>query len=211
MKTTTKSMVTENDTQEYQLVLFHPESYPDPFENLEREAGRYGVTSMRVTTEFQPMMAIVDYIPVIIVGVTSGIAGGFLGEVGKDLNNALKKSLPGLWNRIYGPASEKISLFKVTTEGAERVKDAPKFAYMAKTPHGQVSLYLPEECSREDFEQACGKFLDLVFEHPDGISGSQIDINDSKNYIWGRMILTYNPEKRSLVVVPTEFDRKSQK
>ena len=56
MKTTTKPKDFEHNTREYPLVLMHPEDYyPDPFEDLEREARRYGLVAKRVTPPMSPI------------------------------------------------------------------------------------------------------------------------------------------------------------
>ena len=212
MKTTTKPKDIEHNTWEYPLVLMHPEDhYPDPFEDLEREARRYGLVAKRVTTPMSPMMSSQDWLlPAILVAIAAPIAGGFLGEIGKDMYTWLKKKLPTLWERVYGPSAPKLKWYKVTAEGAELVKGASKFGIMVRTQHGAVKLVLPEECSRIDFMQACEQFLELVEESQDSTSKSLIDINDRRNYRWGQMTLTYNPEQGNLVIVQPDGERKIQ-
>ena len=213
MKTTTKPKDFEHNTWEYPLVLMHPEDYyPDPFEDLEREAGRYGLVAKRVTPPISPMMSLQDWLlPAILVAIAAPIANAFLGEIGKDMYTWLKKKLPTLWERVYGPSALKLNWYKVTTEGAELVKSASKFGIMVRTQHGAVILLvLPEECSREDFMRACEQFLELVDESQGSTSESLIDINDRRNYRWGRITLTYNPEQGNLVVVQPDWERKIQ-
>ena len=186
------------------LALMYPKEFPyNPFQALEAVAARHGLGVKTHLTDMQPQMGIRDWLlPALLVGVTSQVAGSFFGEMGKDLYYELKMEIIRLWEPIYGP--EAPTLHVVTQDGVNSEVPISKFGITTDTACGLVILKLPNQCSKADFENSNTEFFDLIggsceFDKAGHALSNELD--DSSNYMFGQLVLTYDPERNTLQIV----------
>lgn len=187
-----------------QLILMYPREFPlNPFQELEKAADRCGLSVKKHLTNTQYQMGIRDWLlPVILVSVTSQVAGGFFGEMGKDLYFELKKEIIRLWEPVYGPEAPRV--YAVTQNGVNSEVPISKFGIAAHTACGRVILKLPNQCSKADFEKSNTKFFDLfrdACEFDDVGKALSNELGNSNNYMFGQLVLNYDPKRNALKVV----------
>ena len=122
--------------------------------------------------------------------------------MGKDLYYELKKEVTRLWEPIYGP--EAPTLHVVTQDGVNSEVPMSKFGIATDTACGMAILKLPEQCSKADFENASTQFLDLIGDvcEFDEVGNALSNVlNDSSNYTFGQLVLTYDPEQNTLRII----------
>lgn len=192
------------------LALMYPREFPsNPFQALETVAARHGLGVKKNLTDMQPQMGIRDWLlPVIVVGFTSQVAGGFFGEMGKDLYYELKKEIIRLWEPIYGPEAPRLHV--VTKDGVNSEVPISKYGIATHTVHGMVILKLPNQCSKADFENSNTKFFDLfghACESDDLVNALITELEDSSNYMFGQLVLNYDSEGNTLKIVKSSPSR----
>lgn len=135
-----------------------------------------------------------------IVCIAKPYFDGFLGKMGEDHYEILRKGIGRLWAKFFG-GDRVVPQRRIAQSGGNilRTEYTLSFSILTQSKDGRlIKLMLKEEISQQEYQDATDTFLTFIEGHHKGVEGTEIPKQFCSVGIDDRLFVTYDAVKKEI-------------
>ena len=129
-----------------------------------------------------------------------GFLNGFLGKMGEDHGEILRKEIARLWAKFFGSDRVVPQIKRVEAGGnILRTEYTLSFSILTQSKDGRrIKLMLKEEISQQEYQDATDAFLTFIERHHNGVDGTEIPEQFCSEGIDDNLFMSYDAVRKEI-------------